>query len=87
MMRRTSWKLWPATAWNTALCSESTGRMVAPEARQASLTKSPAATRDSLLARAMIFPVWAAARVEGNPAAPDWAESTSRASGSAAMAA
>ncbi len=76
---------WPHRAWNSALCSESTGRMMAPLARAAWRMSRPPRTRLSLLASAMRLPALAAARVGRKPAAPTMAESTRSDSGPAAM--
>ena len=62
-----------SSAWKMALCSLSTGRMVAPPARAAAKTGSPAQTRLSLLAIAITPPRASAAMVAGRPAAPTMA--------------
>ena len=46
----------PATHWNSALCSESTGRICAPLRAAVSKSSSPAATISSLLATATSMP-------------------------------
>ncbi len=55
------------SAWWIALCSLSTGRISAPERCAAAVTRSPATTRVSLLARAIGIPASTAARVEAQP--------------------
>ena len=45
----------PAKHWNTAECSESTGKMGVPLKRARSLISSPATTNVSLLARAIVL--------------------------------
>ena len=62
-----------SSAWKMALCSLSTGRIVAPPARAAAKTGSPAQTRLSLLAIAITPPRASAAMVAGRPAAPTMA--------------
>ncbi len=61
------------SAWKIALCSESTGSSVAPLARAASSTISPAQTRLSLLAMASVPPRASAASVLRSPTAPTMA--------------
>ena len=56
-----------------ALCSLSTGRMVAPPVRAMASTGSAAQTRVSLLAMASTPPLARAAMVAGSPAAPTMA--------------
>src|SRR3546814_17344864 len=51
MMRRTWSMRPPARHWNIALCSLSTGRILAPEARVAAVIRSPADPSPALLAR------------------------------------
>ena len=68
---------WAASRhWKMAECSESTGRMGALQARERSMTREPAATRVSLLARAMILPASMAARVGRKPLKPTMAATT-----------
>ncbi|KAF5029212.1 hypothetical protein DSECCO2_650960 [anaerobic digester metagenome] len=87
-MRRTACRpSCPAKAWNRALCSESTGRMTAPDSAHVRRKRSPARTRASLLARHRTLPALAAARAGTRPAAPTWAASTRSASGRVASAA
>ena len=59
-----------------ALCSLSTGMMGTPRSRAAAITREPAATRVSLLARATGSPASMAARVGSSPTAPTMAETT-----------
>ena len=61
------------SAWNSALCSESAGRMQAPALAARCMKKSPAQTRHSLLASAMVAPRSTAASAGFSPAAPDTA--------------
>ena len=70
MTRRTSSRRPALIAWNRALCSESTGRTVAPAAAARRMKRPPAQTRHSLLASATIPPRSAAASVGRSPAAP-----------------
>ena len=60
--------------WKTALCSLSTGMMRTPFARALSMTRAPAVTSVSLLARATSFPASMAASVGTRPAAPTMAD-------------
>ncbi len=75
MIRPTPFGLFPSMHWKTALCSLSTGRMRTP-CRRLSMTRDPAVTSVSLLARATSFPASMAARVGTRPAAPTIADST-----------
>ena len=71
MMTRTSSSRLPdASAWNSALCSESAGRMQAPAFAARCMKKSPAQTRHSLLASATVAPRSTAASAGFSPAAP-----------------
>src|SRR6266568_9424963 len=79
--RRTSARLWPTSDWWMALCSESTGRIVAPRSTARRTSSSPARTSDSLLARPIAFPASMAAAVERSPAPPEIAASTNWTSG------
>src|ERR1700686_5851598 len=45
--RRTSWRRPALMAWNNALCSESTGSTVAPQAAARRMNRAPAQTRHS----------------------------------------
>ena len=63
-------------ACQTPQCSLSTGRSLEPERCAAGMTSWPAATRVSLLARAISRPRVMAARVAGRPAAPTMAPRT-----------
>src|SRR6185436_11646865 len=75
--------------WNTALCSLSIGRSVAPERFAASITSAPPMTSASLLASSTRRPARTAASVDGSPAAPTIAAMTtsdSRATCSSALA-
>ena len=72
----------PAMSWNIAECSESTGTSAAPVRARAAATRSPPATRLSLLASATGTPRSSAASVGRRPAAPTRAFRTR--SGSAA---
>ena len=62
-MRRTSSRRPAPSAWKIALCSESTGRTVAPAAAARRMNSAPAQTRHSLLASATVAPRSAAASV------------------------
>ena len=62
--------------WNIAECSESTGRIGAWYFLDISITIEPAATRVSLLARAMTFPAQIAAIVGASPLNPTIAATT-----------
>src|SRR5713101_1671527 len=64
-----------------ALCSLSTGRRSTPAACAAAITSSPAATRTSLLERAICLPCWIAAYVASRPTTPTAAETSSSTSG------
>src|SRR2546425_814989 len=64
-----------------ALCSLSTGRRSTPAACAAAITSSPAATRTSLLERAICLPCWIAAYVASRPTTPTAAETRSSTSG------
>ena len=70
MMRSKSSGSAPASTWNTAECSESTGTSSVPARRTASMNTSPAVTRHSLLASATRRPCRTAAMVGRRPAAP-----------------
>ena len=70
MTRRTSSRRPALIAWNSALCSESTGSTVAPASAARRMNKPPAHTSISLLASATMAPRSAAASVGRNPAAP-----------------
>ena len=71
MMTRTSSSRLPEpSAWNSALCSESAGRMQAPAFCARCMKKSPAQTRHSLLASATVAPRSTAASAGFRPAAP-----------------
>ena len=88
--RRTPGALTPAAQpggkhWNIALCSLSTGKSAAPEARTAARSSGPAMTRDSLLASSTRLPACAAASVERKPADPAMPAITTSASGSDAI--
>jgi len=69
-----------------ALCSLSTGIRATPLACTRSITRGPAATRVSLLAKATVLPASMAARVGSRPTAPTMADSTRSASGREATA-
>ncbi len=60
----------PSISWKRAECSELTGTSAAPVRRRAAATRSPPATRLSLLARATGTPRSTAASVGRSPAAP-----------------
>ena len=64
----------PASAWKMAECSLSTGRMRAPWRRAVSISRGPAATRLSLLARASVVPCSRAASPGASPAMPTIAD-------------
>ena len=70
MTRRTSSRRPDISAWNTALCSESTGSTVACAAAARRMNRSPAQTKHSLLAMATVAPRSAAASVGFKLAAP-----------------
>jgi hypothetical protein len=76
----------PVSAWKTAECSLSTGRIVAPWALASASIRGPAVTRLSLLASASV-PPWRSARRPGtSPAAPTMPDMTQSAGRSAASA-
>src|SRR6266498_2418662 len=81
MRRRTSSRLWPASDWWIALCSESTGRIVTPRSAARRTSSSPARTSDSLFASPTVFPASMAAAVERSPAPPEIAARTKSTSG------
>ena len=56
--------------WKMAECSESTGRIFALYSMAISMTVCPAATRVSLLARAIVLPALIAATVDASPLNP-----------------
>ena len=60
----------PIRHWKIAECSESTGRICTLCSAASLITSSPAATRVSLFARAMVLPASMAATVERNPLKP-----------------
>ena len=66
----------PVRHWKMAECSESTGTISAPFSFARAMTRSPAHTSVSLLARAMRFFASMAARVGLSPTAPDTAVTT-----------
>ncbi|MGY4240727.1 hypothetical protein ACVIIZ_002135 [Bradyrhizobium sp. USDA 4523] len=68
--RVSSSRLPEASAWNSALCSESAGRMQAPAFLARSMKISPAQTKHSLLASATVAPRSTAASAGFSPAAP-----------------
>ena len=68
--------------WNTAECSLSIGRSVAPPSRTACMNRSPATTSASLLASSSFLPARAAARLGASPAAPTMAAITASTPGS-----
>ena len=70
MTRLTSARLPAPSAWNIALCSESTGSTVAPALAARRMNRPPAQTRHSLLASATVAPRSMAASVGFNPTAP-----------------
>ena len=72
----------PRSAIASAACSESTGRSRSGSPLIRSMTSSPPTTRDSLLARASVFPLWSAASVGPSPDEPTSAFSTMSASAS-----
>ena len=59
-----------------ALCSLSTGRMGTPACCASRITRWPAITRVSLLARAIALPILMAASVGSNPTRPEVAATT-----------
>ncbi len=73
-----------SNTWNIALCSESTGNKVAPCRPTSRITRSPALTRHSLLAKAITAPRRTAAISGFSPAAPTIAAMTQSAGRSAA---
>ncbi len=79
----------PISAWKTAECSLSTGRIVAPWARAVAIRSGPAQTRLSLLASASVVPCSSALRPGASPAAPtipDMIQSAGRAAASRSAA-
>ncbi len=70
MMRSTSSRGPAPSAWNMALCSQSTGSTVAPAMAARRMNRPPAQTRHSLLASATVAPRSIAASVGFSPAAP-----------------
>ncbi len=72
-------------AWNTALCSLSTGMIRAPRRWASSVTKGPATTMVSLFARATVLPASTAAQVPRRPALPTIAATTVSISGRLAI--
>jgi hypothetical protein len=72
------------SAWKIALCSESTGSTLAPDAAAARMNMPPAHTRHSLLASATVAPRLAAASVGLSPTEPLTAAITQSAGRSAA---
>ena len=60
----------PIRHWKIAECSESTGRMRERCSAARSITICPAATRVSLLARAMVLPAFTAEIVDSSPLNP-----------------
>src|SRR6185312_9566093 len=68
--RLTSARCPDPSAWNTALCSESTGRTVAPALAARRMNRLPAQTRHSLFARATVAPRSIAAIVGLRPTEP-----------------
>ncbi len=81
--RRTSLARPQCMAWNTAECSESTGRIATPLARASGISSDPAQTSDSLLASASVLPASTVASAAGSPAAPTTAATTVSTSGPA----
>ena len=71
----------PARHWCTAQCSLSTGRISTPWRFAAAMTISPAMTRISLLASAMVLPASIARSVGTSPALPGRALMTRSTSG------
>ena len=74
----------PVRHWKMAECSESTGTISAPFSFARAMTRSPAQTSVSLLARAMRFFASIAASVGRRPTAPDTAVTTQSLSSSVA---
>ena len=70
----------PSRHWKMALCSLSMGSMRTPRARAASITRSPAVTSTSLLARATVMPRSMALSVGIRPTKPTVATTTMSAS-------
>ena len=85
MTRRTSRFVPARSAWKIAECSLSTGSRVPPRRLASSMTRGPATTSVSLLARATILPASRAAQVPCRPAAPTIALRTRSVSGSLAI--
>ena len=75
------WLRLPWRHWKMAECSLSTGTISAPQRADSLMTSSPPQTRVSLLARAMRFFSWMAAKVGSRPIMPTTAVSTVSASG------
>ena len=71
-------------AWNSALCSESTGSTLVPRWAARRMNRAPAQTRHSLLASATVPPRSTAASVGSSPVAPAIAAMTHSAGRSAA---
>ena len=84
--RRTSPRSPARSAWWSALCSESIGRMATPRRAAAAITSSPAITSVSLLARRISRPAAIACQVGTSPIAPTRAPTTASASGWVAAA-
>ena len=85
-MRLTSFPWLPCRHWKMAECSESTGTISAPFSFARAITRGPAHTRVSLLARATRLPASMAARVGSSPAMPTRAVTTVSAWGRLAAA-
>ena len=84
--RRTSAAGRPWRHWWMALCSLSTGSTATPRRRAAAMTRPPAMTRTSLLARAMVFPASIAASTASRAVVPVVATSTRSTAGWVAAA-
>ncbi|CPR62130.1 Uncharacterised protein [Chlamydia trachomatis] len=61
----------PSKHWKSALCSLSMGRICTPFSLAKVVTNSPAATNDSLLAKAIVFFCRIAAMTAGKASIPD----------------
>ena len=84
MIFSTASELFCSRHWKIALCSESTGTMMALQRVTSRITTAPAQTSVSLLARPMTAPRLIAARVGSRPAAPTIADITHAAGRAAA---
>ena len=77
----------PTRHWNIAECSESTGTSLDPYCLTSLVISSPATTRVSLLASAIVFPALMALIVGASPLYPTMAVTTMSTSSAAAASA